>query len=165
MSNPDDSLFKVPESEYGDSYKADYLSMYQDYVASADRISERRHTANSFFLTANAALLGITGYLAGNGAELMWAAALAGILFSFTWKRLILSYRSLNTAKFKVIHMLEKKLPFAAYDEEWVQLKQGKFSNVHTPFSQIETGMPVAFLILHSVVFVINLWLWIGVGA
>ena len=157
MSDNDETLFKVPESEYGESYRSDYLTMYQDYVASADKISERRHQANAFFLTVNTAIIGVTGYLAGDGKNLVWLAALAGILFSFTWKRLIASYRSLNTAKFQVIHQLEQRLPFAAYDEEWVQLEHGKNSSVHTPFSKIEAAIPFVFMLLHAVVLIVNI--------
>ena len=160
MADPSDSLFKVSESEYGESYREDYLTMYLAYVASADKISERRYTANSFFLTINSGLLGVAGYFGADGDNLIWLAAAAGVLFSYTWKCLIRSYRSLNTAKFKVIHMLEARLPFAAYDEEWVVAKRGKDKSVHVPFSQVESLVPVIYMVLHTCVFVVNLALW-----
>ncbi len=160
MAGGDGALFKVSEAEYGDSYRADYLAMYQDYVASADTISERRNNANAFFVTVNAALLGLSGYFGGDGEKLVWLAAIAGILFSFTWRGLIKSYRSLNSAKFQVIHQLEQRLPFAAYDEEWVQLEEGKDSAVHVPFSAVEALVPMIFMLLHASVFVANFYLW-----
>lgn len=160
MTESKDRLFKVSMDDYGDAYRADYLAMYQDYVASADTISERRHSANSFFVTVNAALLGVSGYFGGDGENLVWLAAIAGVLFSFTWRRLIQSYRSLNSAKFQVIHQLEQRLPFAAYDEEWVQLKEGKDSSVHIPFSAVEALVPTVFMLLHASVFLANFYLW-----
>jgi len=161
MSNSTDNLFKVPASEYGDAYRADFLTMYQEYVASADRISERRQAANTFFLSINTALLGVTGYITGEGANLLWVAALSGVVFSFTWRKLIASYRSLNTAKFKVIHQLEQRLPFAAYDEEWAQLEHGRNSEIHIPFSKVEAWVPLVFMFLHGLVFLFNFILWV----
>jgi hypothetical protein len=128
--------------------------MYQGYVESADRISDRRHSANSFFLTVNTALLGITGYLQAADAELLWLVALAGMVLGYTWFRLIKSYRSLNTAKFKVIHEIEQQLPFALYDAEWEQLERGQDAKVHTPFSKVEATVPLVFMVLHGFAFV-----------
>ena len=156
MNGPDTRLFGISAADYGDTYKQDYLAMFLDYVASADRISERRHTTNNFFLTINTALVGITGFFAQDAGKLIWVAALAGLAFSLTWMVIIQSYRSLNTAKFKVIHQLEKNLPFAAYDEEWILLKQGKKGSVHRPFGKVEVLVPWIFIVLHGVVVFVN---------
>ena len=147
-------LIRVPAEEYGDRYRDHCLSMYHGFVGSAEKISDRRHSANSYFLTVNTALLGITGYLQSAGTDLLWLVALAGVVLSYTWYRLIGSYRSLNTAKFQVIHDIEKQLPFAPFDAEWEQLKRGKVSAVHIPFSKVESIVPLVFMILHGVAFV-----------
>lgn len=152
MNEKDNGLFKVTPSEYGDSYQEAYLSMYQDYVASADSISERRHTANSFFLSVNTALLGATSYLTSDEKNLMWLVALGGIAFSIAWRQLIASYRTLNAAKFKVIHELEQRLPFAAYDAEWEILDRGDNRTVHIPFSRVESIVPVIFMAMYAVI-------------
>ena len=162
METSDEQLFKASREQYGDSYRSDYLTMYQDYVASADAISGRRHAANSFFVTINTGLLGVTGYLGDEAGELIWLTALAGILLSYTWRKLIQSYRSLNTAKFKVIHELEQNLPFAAYDREWVHLKGGKDSHLHSPLSAVESRVPLVFMAIHSAVFIAKFGVWIA---
>ena len=159
MTTANDNLFKVTEPEYGETYRADYLTMYQDYVASADRISERRHAANSFFLSVNTGLLGVTGYFSSGDTKLIWLAALGGVILSGTWWLLLRSYRSLNTAKFNVIHELEQRLPFSAYDEEWVHLKSGLDKSVHIPFSAVESIVPVVFVLLHTFVFLVNIYI------
>lgn len=151
----DTNLLSVSEAEYGKHYRDHCLALYQGYVESADRISDRRHSANTFFLTVNTALLGITGYLQAAGADLLWLVALAGIVLGYTWFRLIRSYRSLNTAKFEVIHDIERQLPFALYDAEWEQLKRGEDAKVHTPFSKVEAMVPVVFMVLHGVAFAV----------
>lgn len=150
-----DKLLSVSEADYGDRYRDHCLAMYLAYVESADKISDRRHSANTFFLTVNTALLGITGYLQNAGANLLWLVAFAGMVLSYTWWRLIKSYRSLNTAKFKVIHDIEQQLPFAPYDAEWEQLERGQQAKVHTPFSKVEAWVPTVFMTLHGVAFLV----------
>jgi hypothetical protein len=162
METIDGQLYKISEDSYGESYRSDFLTMYQDYVASADTISARRHGANSFFVSINTALLGVAGYFGGEAGNLIWLAALAGILFSYTWRKLIQSYRSLNAAKFKVINELEQRLPFAAYDREWVHLKGGTDSEVHTPLSAVESRVPLVFMAIHFAVFIGNFGLWVS---
>lgn len=161
METSDEQLFRASEADYGESYRRDYLTMYQDYVGSADTISSRRHAANSFFVTINTGLLGVTGYLGDEAGGLIWLTALAGILFSYTWRKLIQSYRSLNTAKFKVIHELEKNLPFSAYDKEWVHLKGGKDSKLHSPLSAVESRVPLVFMVIHGAVFLAKFVPWV----
>ncbi len=146
-------LLRMTEEEYGERYRDHCLAMYHGFVESAERISDRRHSANSFFLTVNTALLGITGYLQSEEVNLLWLVALAGAVLCYTWYRLIGSYRSMNTAKFKVLHEIEQQLPFAPYDAEWEQLKRGKVPRVHIPFSQVEKVVPPVFLALHGVAF------------
>jgi hypothetical protein len=158
MNDSDTELFRLSESEYGGSYRQDFVSLYVSYVDSAAKISERRYDNNKFFLSANTGLLALFGILSGDDSNLLWLAALAGIAFSIAWRALILSYKGLNTAKFEVIHELEKKLPFAAYDKEWEILGRGKDHDVHIPFGQIEQAVPLVFVILHGIVFFMNLF-------
>lgn len=49
----------------------------------------------------------------------LWLLAIAGIALSVLWEALITSYRNLNTAKFAVIHKIEKRLPISPYEAEW----------------------------------------------
>lgn len=155
-----DDLFKVSKEEYGPSYTADFLTMYQDYVASADAISQRRHTANTFFLSVNTGLLGLTGYLKIDGKGLVWLAAAAAVLFSYTWLSLIASYKSLNSAKFAVILDMEQRLPVAPYGAEWIKAKSG--AQPHVPFSSVESWVPKVFMALHSVVFYFSFKAWLA---
>lgn len=150
--------FRREREQYGAQYDADYLTLYRDYVSSADRISDRRQLANSFFLTANTTLLAITGYFSEEGEGLIWLAAFAGILFSYAWRQLITSYRLLNGAKFEVIGQLEQRLPFAAYEVEWMHLKRREKG--HQSFSTIEANVPVVFMGLHCTVFLFSALRW-----
>jgi len=134
--------------------KKDIIEQYKLYVEMADRISSRRLTASSFFLSVNTAIVAIVGLIARNngidkGRDLFCLVAMAGIVLSYMWYRLIRSYRDLNTAKFKVIHLIEDNLPLRPYDAEWEAVGRGKKSELYLPFTHIEVGIPWVFMLIH----------------
>ena len=55
---------KSPE-EYGEKYHEHLLEQYKLYVEMADRVSERRQTANNYLLTVNSILVSLFGVLSG----------------------------------------------------------------------------------------------------
>lgn len=96
-----------------------YFDLYQLAVEMADRISARRGTANSFFLSVNTGLAALLG-----STEMRWYVAVAGMVFCATWWALLKSYRELNTAKFEIILAMEERLPVRVYADEWDRLKK-----------------------------------------
>lgn len=147
-------------SSYEDNlnYQTHLLEQYKLYQSSAEKISDRRQTANAFFVTINTTLVSLISYLnfgATNPSKYYWAIALAGIAISFMWYRLVRSYKDLNTAKFKVIHEIEKSLPVSPYDAEWEAVGRGENSELYLPFTHIEIFIPWVFLTLHSLILVI----------
>src|SRR6266853_7031587 len=80
--------------ESTEKYQAHLFEQYKLYVDMADRISSRRQTANSYFLSINTALLGFVGYVGTKDTTgYLWLVAAAGIALSYLWYRLIRSYR------------------------------------------------------------------------
>jgi len=149
------------EHRYGPTYRADFLMLYQDYVASAERISDRRQLANTFFVTINTTLLGlhgIAGDLLGTEVARLPAilSALSGLLMCLAWINLIGSYKRLNTAKFAVILEMEKQLPSAPFTEEWAQLQRAEQGRRHLPLSDAERWVPRVFILVYLVVLIIN---------
>lgn len=144
-------LFAQTEKSYGVNYKEHCLEIYKMYVERADAISSRRESANTFFLSVNTVLIGLVGYLETSysyeSAKLV--VGVAGILLCYFWYRLLLSYKGLNTAKFQVIHEIEKKLALSPYDAEWEFLGRGKKSDCYKPFTHIEIWVPRIFLFIH----------------
>jgi hypothetical protein len=141
------------------SYNAHLLEQYKIYLTSAENISNRRQTANAFFVTVNTALISLVSYLnlgAIAPTKLYWAVSLAGIAICFMWYRLVRSYKDLNSAKFKVIHEIEKSLPISPYDDEWEAVGRGEDSQLYLPFTHIEIYVPWVFLLLHSVVLALS---------
>lgn len=156
--NIKDILFTQKEKEYGAEYKAHCLEIYKLYVDRADAISSRRESANTFFLSVNTVLIGLIGYL--NEAEdcTKLAIGVAGIILCYFWYRLLLSYKGLNTAKFLVVHEIEKTLPLSPYDAEWEFLGRGNNSDCYKPFTHIEIWVPRVFLALHLTAIVLTYW-------
>jgi hypothetical protein len=105
-----------------------YFELYQLAVEMADRISARRGTANSFFLTVNTGVLAVIG-----AATVRWYLAAAGIVLCVAWWALLKSYRDLNRAKFEVILAMEEQLPARVYGDEWQRLKKTPVSRTRRP--------------------------------
>jgi len=157
--NLSDKLYSVQKEEYGGEYNSHVIEIYKLYLEMADRISSRRQSANSFFLSINTAIVAIVGYVqlgkrADEAIEFYWVVGLAGVALCYTWYRLIRSYRGLNSGKFKVIHQIEKQLPLSPYDAEWEVIGRGKDSKLYLPFTRVETVVPWVFLALHLLVVV-----------
>ena len=133
------------------------LEQYKLYVEMTDRISARRQNANTFALSVNTALIALIGYVQTQDSTVLkegffWAVAVAGLLLNFVWYRMVRSYSDINTAKFKVIHEIEKRLVISPYDAEWEAVGRGKNPKLYRPFTAIEAWVPWVFFALYCVV-------------
>ena len=140
--------------EYSTEYFTHILEQYKLYVGMADRISQRRQMAHAFFIAVNTALVALLGLASPDRLELsgsLWypAVGIAGAILSFTWYRLIRSYRDLNNGKFKVIFQIERQLPIKPYEAEWEILGSGKDTSLYRPFTRIEALIPWVFMLLY----------------
>jgi hypothetical protein len=124
----------------------------------ADKISDRRQSTNTFFLTVNTALIAFLGVVAKLGTDgtsayppLPWVLAVsaAGVVLCYAWYRLVRSYKDLNSGKFAVVHALESKLPSSPYHAEWVSVGEGKDPKLYLPFTHVETKIPWVFVALY----------------
>ena len=55
----------------------------------------------------------------------------------------------MNRAKFKVIHEMEEKLPFRAFEAEWEAADRGKNPKKYRPYTNIESAVPWVFIAIH----------------
>lgn len=161
IQNVEATLINDKLENYDEKYNHG-LEQYKLYVEMADRISSRRQNANSFFLSLNTAIIAIVSYLQqGNETTLSqnqyWLIAFVGIFVSYMWYRIIKSYRNLNSAKFEVIHQIEKVLPLKPYDAEWEALEHGKNPKLYLPFTKIEMCIPWIFFIIHLIALVTSI--------
>ncbi len=142
------TLFRKPEKEYGDQYRAHLLDIYKRYVDSAEKTTDRRQSTNSFFLTVNTALIALTGYLqlGGGGAPQYYGiVSIAGMVLCMAWYLLIRSYRGLNRAKFEVITAMEQHLPAALFHTEWLIIRKSEKGCRYLSFSRVESVVPWVF--------------------
>lgn len=157
-------ILSTSKDEYGSSYQDHLLDQYKLYVEMADKISERRANANSFFLTVITALISIVGIVSGFGTQAIsvfsfWitTVSIVGLILCYSWYRILESYRQLNSGKFKVIHEIEKKLPLALYHGEWIMLGQGSDPKLYRPLTHVEKWVPTLFAMLFAVTLVFGI--------
>ena len=66
----------APEYPEKEKYQEHLLEQYKLYVEMADRVSQRRLTTNSYFLSINSAILAFVGYItskpAGDAGHYLW---------------------------------------------------------------------------------------------
>jgi uncharacterized membrane protein YuzA (DUF378 family) len=152
----------VAKDNYGSNYTEHLFEQYKLYVEMADKISARRQTANTFFLTINTAVVALLGAVLPSTDRLLNTAwyvvvGLAGLLLCFFWFQLLSSYRNLNTAKFNIVHEIERKLPIRPYVAEWASVGKEKDGKSYLPFTHVETRVPWIFAALYVALTVIAL--------
>jgi len=138
--------------KYGQKYQDHLIEQYKLYVEMADRMSNKRTQTNSFFLGLCTALIAGGAAVYGKGytgpTVVILIALLAILVLCYTWWRLIISYRQLNSAKYRIIVLLERHLPAAPYSREWNILGEGKSPELYRPLSGLECWVPLMFAIL-----------------
>lgn len=147
-----DKLISNPRETYGERFQEHLLEQYKLYVDSAQKVSEKRISTGNYLLTVSSSLLtvfGIASMLHVGGACLV-IIPIAGFLVALTWFSLVISYKDLNAAKFKVIHEMESHLPAALFRYEWHTCEQGQ-GKAYKPITRLERWIPVIFAVLYLV--------------
>lgn len=156
--------------EYDEDYSAHLLEQYKLYVEMADRVSQRRDQSNRFYVTIVSALAAIVVVIArfgvpadgANGAVSdigFLAVGLFGLALSGVWWLNIHSYRTLNSAKYKIIGKIEKQLPFAGYSEEWQLLRPPEGRKPYLQLTRVEQFVPIIFMALFALLIIYSLYL------
>lgn len=153
----------VDAGSYGDdeqAYRSAVLAQYSLYVEMADRISHRRAVANSFFITVNVGIFTLLAGLFEGTSEtpraVLAVATVALVGQCFVWFWTLRSYRQLNSAKWKVVGAMERRLPARAWsDAEWVALGEGKDPARYWPLTKVETAVPLLFGVAYLATFVV----------
>ena len=152
----DKQLFNAIEDKNDGEYNKRLFEQYKMFVELADRISQRRTLANSFYITANSALLTIASWFKDDFGNYMILISIIGVALSLFWFFTINSYKQLNTGKFKVIHEIEERLPLALFEYEWKILGEGKSPKLYLPLSHIERVVPFIFVVLYVALSIFN---------
>ena len=125
------------------------LELYKIHTEMADRVSQRRGSANNFFLVINTTLISLviasfaySRFINDKDYSFaLWVILIVsgvGYINCQVWSDLIESYKSLNSAKFKVIQNMEEIIGYKAYADEQEYRDQKK----HNKFTTIESRFP-----------------------
>jgi hypothetical protein len=134
------------------------LALFELYLATAEKVSDRRAQANTWMLSVNSAIVALYGYLqadkmavsAGQKAVWLWAIPTAGVIVCLTWAVLLTSYRELNQAKFAVLMKIEADFPIAPFTRE----REIYVSKRRRSLSNVERLIPGCFAALYVVMLV-----------
>lgn len=136
----------------GPAASAERLEIYKLLVEMADRVSQRRQAANSFYLSVNTLLVGGSAYL-GTLKPSAWnilVISIAGLAISALWIMNIVSYKTLNAAKFEVIHDVEQGFAVQPFADEWTKLDPDGDGKRHRPFHKVEGVVPWVFIAVYA---------------
>ncbi|MGB3183792.1 MAG: hypothetical protein WBB45_20535 [Cyclobacteriaceae bacterium] len=142
------------------------LEQYKLYVELADRVSDRRIKTSQYFITLLSGLLVVLSFVLHKDQQAMlsryqpyilFSIGLLGIILCFVWQLNIRSYRQLNSQKYRIIHDMEKQLPYPLFAKEWELLEDGKNRKKYLQLSRVEKLVPVILSIPFFILMVIIL--------
>lgn len=127
------------------------LAQWQTCVEMANTVSQRRDAMNNIFITLNLAII--------TAVSVTWElksllVLTAGIVTCVLWHFFIRNYKELNTEKFRVINILEGKLPVKPFHAEWNRLKGNK---KYMDGTKLEMVLPITFAIIYIVAIILIL--------
>ena len=142
------------------------LEQYRIFVKTADDITMRRLQTNKFYLTILLGLFTIAGFFNKNGITgilneqiILILVSVIGIALSVIWYVNIESFKLLNSAKFKVIHEMEKDLPCACFDKEWEYRVGEDESKAYPILTKIEKFLPIIMGAIFFIILLVGLFL------
>ena len=149
------------------------LELYRLYVEMSDRISQRRGSANNYFLAINTTLISLmiasfaySRLIKDTNLDftlyVIIGVSIVGVAICWAWYSLIMSYKSMNSAKFKVIHDMEEIIGYRPYFDEWEHLSRGENKKVYQKFTDVESRVPrfLRVVYLVAIVFSVLSLLW-----
>jgi hypothetical protein len=151
-------LLAASEAEYGSDYKATFFEQYKLFVDSARQVTEWRSSANRYFMSINTALITLFGLAATFANSEVWQLAICagGILLAISWGTTISGYKSLNEAKFGIIHRMEDHLPLRPFTAEWKNEEDEKQPKLIVTPSLSEFVVPSAFCVVYLALIVLS---------
>jgi hypothetical protein len=134
------------------------LALFELYLATAEKVSDRRAQANSWMLSVNSAIVALYGYLQADKMSVdsaqkviwLWAIPSAGALVCLSWVTLLSSYRKLNRAKFAVLIQIEAELSISLFARE----REAYHRDRRRSLSYVETLVPIFFVLLYLAILV-----------
>ncbi|MEJ8624453.1 hypothetical protein MMN35_07340 [Helicobacter pylori] len=129
------------------------LEQYKIAINSAEKISDRRATANNFFIALNSVLFSLNNIDKLKSFDDFFSTILLcfSILICLVWIRLLKHYKEMNGVKFEIINLIEQKLPCNFCQYEWHLLQRN--TKKKKEFTRFENYIPQIFIGLYIFVF------------
>ena len=127
------------------------FEQYKLFSDTSESLVARRQNVNSFYITANTALITIaaTAFSLNDNliAQMVITIVLSvpGILLNLSWLKVMESYSLINSSKMKILGMLEKKLSASLFDAEWEAMSNKYNKQRYVSFSDRERNLPIIF--------------------
>lgn len=167
-----DDLFQIIEEYNCDSYLKLFhddmdpqvlLEQYKIFSETAENLLNRRQNVNSFYISANTALITVGGtiFAIGSAGDMLSklaviiALTIPGILLNISWRRMLQSYYINNQGKMKILSLLEQKMAVSLYDAEWKSMKNKYSKKKYISFTDNEKKLPSVFSFFYIVIDVI----------
>ena len=134
------------------------LEQYKLYLETADKLIVRRNQTNYFYISILSGLLAIFSFAINQEPSntfykiVLLLMNFLGMTLCLLWWIHIRSYKQLSSAKFVIIHEMEKFLPFACYKREWEILKEKKYIEL----TYVEKLIPIMFGVFFVVLIVLT---------
>lgn len=150
-----DAHIKLINNEYDVNILMEQYKIFSD---SAESLLTRRQNVNSFYISANTALITIGATVFALSEEnnllsrliIVIALSLPGILLNISWLRIMKSYYINNRGKMKILSMMEKHLAASLYDAEWKAMKNRFSKERYVSFTDSEKILPLVFILFYA---------------
>jgi hypothetical protein len=176
IAEKEEDLFLIIESFNNDSYihlinkgfdQSVLLEQYKIFSESAEALVTRRQNMNSFYISANTALItiGATVFALSDDHNLLsklvivLALSVPGILLNISWQKILQSYFINNRGKMKILSMMEKHLAVSLYDAEWKAMKNRYSKDRYISFTDSEKKLPRVFILFYCIADLMALYL------
>jgi hypothetical protein len=147
-----------PAEERTATFSSQLLEQYKLYVELTDRVSQRRLTINTLFLSVKTLIVGFIGLMyPKNPLDIFGAVILLliGTSLCLLWRLMIGSYSQLNKLRFSIIAEMEKLLPARPFSGEWDLLKNQPSVYKYTRSSKLEKTVPLMLIGLYLIIFLL----------
>ncbi|MDE7186569.1 MAG: hypothetical protein K2O13_03560 [Lachnospiraceae bacterium] len=127
------------------------FEQYRMFSDTSEALVNRRQNVNSFYITANTALITIAATAFSLNGDLISKLAITivltipGILLNHSWAKILESYGIINSSKMKILGMLERQLAASLYDAEWQAMSNKYNKKQYISFTDGEKSIPSIF--------------------
>ena len=127
------------------------FEQYRMFSDTSEALVNRRQNVNSFYITANTALITIAATAFSLNGDLISKLVITivltipGILLNHSWAKILESYGIINSSKMKILGMLERQLAASLYDAEWQAMSNKYNKKQYISFTDGEKSIPSIF--------------------